>query len=512
MYRQLTYNTVWQGINVAANAILGVALTPYFINTLGTEQYGLWVFAASLSVSRGVLNLLDFGLQTAVIKFVAEAAARDRHHEIGAILSAALIGYAVLGVAMAMLIGGVGLWGINLVVALFHVPTGLSGVMQGFLLLTAAQTLIDFPALAVSGVLSGLQRYDVTRIWNLIRLLVFAGASIGLILLGTGVYALMLATSLSEVVRLIGHLYWLRRLLPEIRLTRQIAPDMARSLMGFSAQLFGYQLLRLVYQGMDKAIIALVLTTTLLTDYDVSAQIFALAYACLTLIGMLAAPVATTFYTRGQQAELTQLLLRVTRYTAACAVPVALIGMVLAVPVTAAWVGMQFVHTAPATAWFLSYVLFWALVQSGQNLLIGVGRVDVILPIFGVGTLVNLIVSVVAAPTLGVLGVIVGTVIGNALACVLYLIVFRQVFDLRLGRLWSGVFLRVYPQASIGALVAAGLAAWRTPRSLLSVGLEGGIGFLVFALLFVLTGLPADEQALVRNEIRRIRAVLLKSS
>ncbi len=394
---------------------------------------------------------------------------------------------------------------------LFHIPPELGSITQGLLFISAAQTLIDFPALAVSGVLSGLQRYDITRIWNLIRLLVFAGGSVILIALGAGVYALLLATSLSELVRLAGHLYWLRRLLPALRLTRRIAPDLVRRLTRFSGQLFAYQLLRLVYQSMDKAIIALLLTTTLLTDYDVSERIFSLAYACVTLIGMLAAPVATTFYTRAEHAELTQLLLRVTRYTAACAVPVALIGMVLAGPITVTWVGAEFAHTAPATTWFLSYVVFWALVQAGQSLLIGVGRVDVILPIFGIGTLVNLIVSAASAPTLGVLGVIVGTVVGNGLACILYLLVFRRVFALTLRRLWKDVCLRVYPQACIGALLAFGLATWHPPRSLLGLGIEGGIGWLAFAGLFLLTGLPAEERTLFWGWIRQARAVLRRN-
>ena len=113
-YRQLTASTLWHLLNLVANIGVGLGLTPFFIHSLGADNYGLWVFAASLSVARGVLGLFDFGLQTAIVKFVAEFVAhapfdqpdqRDPQNQIGALLSLSLIGYMFLGVVMALIIG-----------------------------------------------------------------------------------------------------------------------------------------------------------------------------------------------------------------------------------------------------------------------------------------------------------------------------------------------------------------------------------------------------------------------
>lgn len=505
MYRQLTANSLWNVLNIGVNAIIGLALTPYFIHTLGPDQYGIWVFAASLSVARGFLGLLDFGLFTALIKFVAELAARNRREQIGELLTAALIGYLVLGLLMAGALGGAAIFGMHVVITLFGIPPGLTNSAQLLLLIVAVQTLLDFPALAVSGVLSGLQRYDITRIWNLIRLIVFAGLSVGLLSVGVGVYALALATFAGELIRLGGHLYYLRRLLPNLRLTRRIDPTLVRRLTSFSGQLFAYQLLKLVYQAMDKAIIAVLLTTTALTDYDISERLYTLVFALVTLIGPFAMPIATTFHTHGEQDELRALLVRVTRYTAIFTVPVALILIVLAAPLTAAWVGTEFAHTVPATQLFVGYVVFWALVSSGQNLLVSVERVTVVLPVFATGTLINLIISIATARSLGVTGVILGTTVGNAMACLLYLMAFWRVFGITVRDLWMGVFVPIYPQACVGALVTAVLTIWHRPDGWLAVSLYGAVGWTTFAILFVLTGLPADERKIL---VRQVRLVL----
>ncbi len=504
MYRQLTTNSLWNILNVGVNVAVGLGLTPYFIHTLGAERYGVWVFAASLSVARGFLGLIDFGLYTAITKFVAELLASDRQDQISGLFSVALVGYLCLGTLMAAAIGGAAAFGMAVVTTLFRIPPDMADTARTLLIIVAAQTLFDFPALAVSGVLNGLQRYDITRVWNLIRLLVFAALSVGLIVGGVGVYALALATFVGELVRLVGHLFYARRLLPDLRLTRRIDRGLLRRLTSFSSQLFGYQLLTLVYQSMDKIIIAMLLTTTALTDYDISERLYTLSFALVTLIGPFAMPVATTFYTRGEKAELRALLVRVTRYTAVCAVPVTLILIVLAYPLTVIWVGGEFVHTIPATQLFVGYVVFWALVSSGQNLLVSVERVTVILPIFGVGTFINLLISIIAARSLGVAGVILGTAVGNGVACILYLIAFQHTFTVTLRDLWDGVLVRVYPQALAGALVTAGLNAWHTPTDWATLTFYGAAGWCTFAVMFMLTGLPADERAALFQRARAL--------
>ena len=510
-YRRLTASTLWHLLNLGANIIVGLGLTPIFIHSLGVDNYGLWVFAASLSVARGVLGLFDFGLQTAIVKFVAEFTAHtmsgqpadlDPQNRIGKLLSLVLIGYSLLGLSMATLISLGACFGMGIVTGLFRIPPDRIEVARMLLLIVAAQTLFDFPALALSGVLSGLQRFDITRVWNLIRLIVYAALSVALIAVGFGVYSLALATFVGELLRFFGHLYYLRRLLPNLRLTRQIDPAMARRVISFSGQLFGSQLLQIVAQSMDKAIIAIVLTTTALTDYDVSERLYLLAYALVNLIGPFAVPMAVAFHSRNTAADraaLHRLMVRITRYTAAFTVPIVLIIIVLASPLTNVWVGAEFARTVPATRWFVGYLMFWALVNSGQNLLVSVERVTIILPIFGIGTVVNLITSLIAIRSLGVLGVIVGTTAGNGVACLLYMIAFRQAFGLTLADWWRRILLSVYPQAICGALVTFALSLWHTPTNWLAVTTFGAAGWTTFAILFTLTGLAPDERVLLRK-------------
>jgi O-antigen/teichoic acid export membrane protein len=270
-------------------------------------------------------------------------------------------------------------------------------------------------------------------------------------------------------------------------------------LLRLSGKMFVFVLTTTIYNQMDQVIISLRLNTTLLTDYDISNRLHTLVFALTTLIGPFMLPAASALHALNDREELHRLALRGTRYTAALTAPAVLIVMVLARPLTSAWIGPEYVYTVPATQLFLSYLLIFLLLRVGQNMLIGMDRLSIILPAFILSTLANLIISIMAAPALGVSGVILGTVVGNALACVPYGYAFRRELGLNWRDLWYGIILSVYPQAAVGALVVAGLSAWHYPTSLFQVGLYGLLGMTIFGVLFVLTGIPAEERETLRR-------------
>ena len=116
---------------------------------------------------------------------------------------------------------------------------------------------------------------------------------------------------------------------------------------------------------------------------------------------------------------------------------------------------------------------------------------------------IQCIVSLIAVRTLGILGVIIGTIIGNGVACGLYIIAFRQAFGLTVTDWWRAILLRVYPQAFCGAVLTLVLSTWRTPTDWLAVTIYGAAGWFTFAVLFALTGLAPDESALLRKRLGR---------
>ena len=78
--------------------LIGLFLMPYVLNTVGDEQYGLWLFICSFAGYSGLLNL---GFGETVTRFVAHHHARDETTKINQVVS--VIGAVYLGMSVVLL-------------------------------------------------------------------------------------------------------------------------------------------------------------------------------------------------------------------------------------------------------------------------------------------------------------------------------------------------------------------------------------------------------------------------
>lgn len=72
--------------------ILGIIFTPYLLNNLGAEKFGVWVLFNSIISS---INLLDIGFGSGLSIFVSEANSKKNYREINEIIYSGLLVYSV---------------------------------------------------------------------------------------------------------------------------------------------------------------------------------------------------------------------------------------------------------------------------------------------------------------------------------------------------------------------------------------------------------------------------------
>ena len=203
---------------------------------------------------------------------------------------------------------------------------------------------------------------------------------------------------------------------------------------------------------------------------------------------------ASALGAQSKEDELGLLFIRTTRYSALLTAPTALIVITLAEPLTRFWVGEAYLTTVPATRWFISYLLLWPLMRIGLNMLIGLNKMNQVLIIQAIGTIVNLCASLLFVSSFGVIGVIWGTVSGHVVSFVPALFIFKQAFHLSWAELRQDVLMRVYPFALVSAVLVAMLLYWIPITHFYQVALYGVVGMSCFGLLFICFALPTDER------------------
>ena len=90
IHRRLSVNAIANLVRYGVYLGVSFLLTPFLVKKLGAQNYGLWVLVLSML---GYGGLLELGIQTAVVKLVAQLRApgkeRELHREEGEVLDEA---------------------------------------------------------------------------------------------------------------------------------------------------------------------------------------------------------------------------------------------------------------------------------------------------------------------------------------------------------------------------------------------------------------------------------------
>lgn len=500
MKHRLVFGTILTAVSNGWIVLTSLLLTPFLIHNLGKEAYGIWVLMTSFTVAAGLLSLLDLGVRTSIVKFVAEHQAKQEKEQTNQVISAGL--YLFLGIGLIGAIGTV-LFAWLFFAQIFSVPDYLTDEARLLLSILAIQTLFEFPGMVFLAVLEGLQQYVLLRVLIILQMIFYAGLVIILVHLGYGLFSIGIATFVASVGKSLIAMVFTRHLLPGFRLVRQFDRALLHHVIGFSGSMFLVRILAVIYEQMDKIIISIFLTSTLLTDYDIAHKIRMLAFLSLTLISQLMVAPASALYAIRDQVRIQNLFLRGTKYSLALVLPVSLSAIILAYPIIQVWIGPEYTYNTGIAQLFVFYPILTAFLSVGQNIIFGTGHVWTITGLMAIRVGINLVVSIILVSFIGVAGVILGTILGTSLTFVPYLWYFLKTLDISLSRFLREVVFPTYPVALAFALIL--FLGYRIvqPDTLWSLALLGIAGMGIYGGLFMLFGLSTGERNDLFNTIRR---------
>lgn len=492
--RRLFRNTLVSGATSVLVLAIAMAIVPFHIDRLGEEAYGVWVLVLSFSLSGGFLSLADLGLQQSLVTFVAGASRREdveRH------VRSALVLFCLLAVAGVMFLLVLA-W---LSSSLFEVPAELVLPLRLLLSILAVEAVVGLPALAALGLLEGLQRYGWVRGAEVLRQVTYAAATVLVLLAGGDLVAFGMAAIGAALVGHVGFWVGAWRVWGRLPWGR---PDRAavRDLRRVGGWLFVSKVTGTAWRQMDKTILSILVSTTILAPYDVANKIQAAARTVLSFTSSALLPATAELAAAADERRLRDLLLRGTRYTMALSLPVVTSAMILAPELIEAWIGPELLEATTATRLFLAYQLFVGLATVMFSILVGLGHARTTARYGVLALLVNLVGSVALAPRYELAGVVGATLVGYALSTSLYLRVGLRLLDLRLGDFLRITLVPLVPWTVVIAIITEGTRRLLAPTSLAGVALVVLPGAVSYAAGVWWRVFGADERTQLRDYAR----------
>lgn len=451
----------------------------------------------------GSLSFFSFGFQGALIKYVAEYHTLKKLRELNEVFSATFLFYCAMGFVCSIVVAIFSRYYLSDV---FKIPAAEIPTAQTILYIFALMAVIELPGLAISAIIEGLQRYDLLAILDIGRVLLFAGSVLVVIYSGHGLVAIAAVMFFSTVVYTAGMMIYAKKLVPTTCVVLGGDKSTLRALFLFTRNLFILRINGLIYNNMDKIIIGVLLSTTLVTDYDIANRIHSLALTVMGLAPSVVLPAASAFDAANDSERQTKLLLKGSKYTTAMTLPIVIVLFILAEGLIRYWISPQYIHVAAYAQLFLAYLFFWPITSVGWNMLVGVNKIKSLVPMQVISVSINLVLSIILVKFIGVAGTMIGTLVANFLIFFVYLKLISDAFQVSLKSFLRTVVLPAYSLGGALFVVLYASVRIRQPESLIQVGVYALISLALYYYGFFSLCIDHSEKVVFIDMYRNIQS------
>ena len=398
----------------AFNVVVSFFLSPFIVHTLGNAEYGVWVLLGSLV---GYMGLLDLGVRSAVMRYIARHHARVEDEEAGRVASAGLAIFAATGLVAftASIVIAVGL------VHLFTIPRDILLLARVVVVIGGLNVAVSLVSGVFGGAVTAMQRFDLDAVIGIVLGVVRLVALVAALSAGGGLLALALIQ--LGITALQGAAYFVLtgRLYPQLRYSfRGLDRGQLKKIFAFSIYSSLINLSGVLIFSVDSVVIGAYLPVATITFFAIAATLMDYTRSVISAISQTLTPRASALDGLGERKELERILVQAGAVSSLVALPITITFLIRGGAFIGLWMGPG--YRAPSEPVLIILAVALSLAAGRQvvgSTMIGVNRHRDLVPFYLAEGLVNLGLSIYWVRSLGLVGVALGTAIPNLVTTLL---------------------------------------------------------------------------------------------
>jgi O-antigen/teichoic acid export membrane protein len=261
--------------------IVGLALLPIVVKSLGDELYGVWIIVGSIG---GYYGLLDFGLSSAVARYVSKELGRNDSQKVNGYISSSIYLFTGIGVLVFL---------VSIIAAFFVDFLGVEVidklVLQKVIIILGLSTAVAFPSRVFTGVLTSYLRYDLVSFAQILTTLLRSVFMILILFQGGKLIAISVLTlgfSLFNFVLLMLFFWKVHKEIP-VRI-KDISKVRMKELFSYGKYSFVAQVSDLLRQNAFPLVLGFSLGAIAVTNFSIANRL-------LFMVGTLCASMFSVF-------------------------------------------------------------------------------------------------------------------------------------------------------------------------------------------------------------------------
>ena len=497
---RLMRDGILNNTSIFISGLIGIVLVPIMLKGLGSEAYGVWIAALSITSAAG---LFDFGLGASLTREVAAAQREGIGDETTRFLKAAGTANLAIGILGALLIATLGMP----LSSGLHLSPVAGKIAPEVFALAGVSFLSDRLLAYTLAVLRGMRRFDISNLVSSLAALSRACGIIVLIKLQAGLPALMTWQVGAGLAAALAGQFMVASLKSEFRYrTGRLEWKLVRSHLPFGSASQLTSIMEVMIWDMIPVVVGLVLGSRWIAPFYI-AQKFPTAVAPLIWSAAEALFPAVSQHRRDEDMGATRAILEAgTRWIVALALPLCAGLWLIAPELLGAWVGNVDPGAVLVMRLITAAMFLEGIAAAPVQVLWGRGELRPLLLVPSCILVASLGLTLGLLPRLGMVGAAWGLLLPTLVGAAAYFHVAAEICGVRvlslLGSAFRGLALPVLAMvACVTGVQDFGLKGWP------GVSVTIAAGGFVYLLCFFLSGAREEELILTRRLIAALRAL-----
>lgn len=495
-FSQLKMGAAISYFSMAFSIVAGLVYTPWMVAKIGQSNYGLYTLANSLIM----IFVMDFGLGSAVSRFVAKYRAEGRVQDINNILGVIYKLYIGIDIAIFAVLAGVFLFVGKIYGEL--TPTELE-TFKSLYLIVAGYHILAFPFTPLNGILNAYEKFIQLKICDLVYK-VFSVLSVVVVLFfSSSVVAVISANVLTHMLVVVLKFVFVKASVPVKTNFRASGKSLYRNLFSFTLWTTIISIMQRFTHSFAPSVLGMTSGSKEIALYAPAVTLEGYYYTFGQAINGLFLPRVSQYIADGEEDKILKLMIKVGRYQA-MVLGLIFIGFIcVGKDFMTLWMGSDYIKTYYLAITILFPTLISSTQQIAKTTVIAKKLVRYEAMCMSITGVIGLAISYLLSLKVGALGVCIGTAV-TALANVVYMnFIYKKKAGINVFEFYKKCYIRLIPCYGLSVLAGLAVAKYVPLDGWLGLGVKVVIIIAAYGILAGIFYISKDEKKQLLKKLKK---------
>lgn len=493
---QLKLGALISYMAIFINIATGILYTPWVIHSIGQENFGLYTLALSVIT----LFVFDFGLSSAVTRFIANYLAEGRQDKANNILGLVYRLYIIIDIVLLVVLVGV----------YFFIPKIYQELtieeIEKFKVvysIVAFYSVISLPFIPVNGVLNAHEKFIQVKLCDVLHKLIIVGAMSVCLLVGYGLYALVTVNVVAGVITILFKLWCIHKYTPQAINWKYFNKTKFRELVSFSGWVTVIQVAQRCILTIAPSILGVLSGSSEIAIMGIAITFEGYAITLANAINGMFLPQVSRILIQ-DNGDIFPLMVRIGRILIYI-ISLLVFGIIcFGQEFIHLWVGNEFHDSYLCTVLIIFPSLFFLPQEIGIQVITVVNRVKKLALVYVIMAVANLIGAALLTPSLGAVGLSMSVCFVYFIRVISLDIILYRDLKIKVSAFFRDTFgkllIPLFFSFGVGFVINNFIPFW----GWIGFGVKIAFFVIAYVLIMYFTAMNCDEKQLILQPLKRI--------